>query len=80
MMAEVAIRTLSSDLKSLGITGGAGAIGENFTVSLNDPEAPVRHRISFRVWGVWVLVAIAALAFLFMLGYYFIPAVMEVLG
>ena len=74
-MAEVVLRTLASDLKSLGITGGAGAVGENFTVSLKDIEAPPPRQIDFRVWGMWLLVGAAGLIFLFLLGYYFIPAV-----
>ena len=77
MMAEVTIRTLNSDLKSLGVTGGAGAIGENFTVSLKDPGAPPAPKRNFRAWGMWALVAFAGLAFLFLLGYYFVPAVMQ---
>ncbi len=75
-MAEVTIRTLSSDLKSLGIMGGAGAIGENFTVALGGKASTPENK-SPRSWGMWALITAAGLAFLFLFGYYFIPAVLE---
>ena len=75
--AEVTIRTLASDLKSMGITGGTAAIGENFTVALKgDSSFPHEKKSPSRSWGMWVLTLVSALAFLFLVGYYFIPAIL----
>ena len=73
--AEVTIRTMASDLKSLGESGGVGVYGETIAVPTRAtlPPAP---KIAYGRIIIWALKVIAGAGFLFLVGYYFIPALL----
>ena len=73
--AEVVIRTMASDLKSLGESGGLGARGETIAVPIR-PTTPSAPPIPYTRIVIRTLMALAGLGFLFLIGYYFIPALL----
>ena len=74
-LAEVIIRTMASDVKSLGESGGLGTRGEMVSVPMHRP-GPAAPQIPYSRIVVWTIVFLSAAGFLFLIGYYFIPALL----
>ena len=74
--AEVTIRTMASDLKSLGESGGVGVYGETIAVPVRGAPLPPAPKIAYGRIIIWALMVIAGAGFLFLVGYYFIPALL----
>ena len=77
VLAEVVIRTMASDLHSFSESGGLRARGEIVSVSIRtvSPQSSRKNTAYIRT-VVWVLMAAAGFGFLFLIGYYFIPALL----
>ena len=74
ILAEVVIRTMASDLASLGESGGLGTRGETVAVRLLATQNLSAPGPRYSRIIVWTLMVLAGIGFLFLVGYYFIPA------
>ena len=74
--AEVVIRTMASDLKSLAESGGLGVYGETVAVPVRTTPLPASSATPYGRIVIWTLMILAGAGFLFIVGYYFIPALL----